>query len=1052
MISKLNRNLRILQAIHLAAHLLKSAAIWCLLAVTVRAQLGWGPVHLISVVSFLIFLARDFPLRKTAMARLEILRPDSNFRFTTVFELTQKSGHPDSPTWRMLLQETTDRLSRPTQFLSFPGFAFAFRFFAGTVCFALIGALLFPPADRGSLSMPLMLRVKVPERPVLAGADARVRVLAEGRMAMHRLRVKLASAREEEAPSEILLESSTDGIYESFIRGVSADLKLTAAALAPGGVQIVSPEVLLRVVRPPTLGFVSAVVTPPAYTGLPPEKIKSLGNGFALYPGSDLDIRLESDLPIASASASVGARSAARSLKTNLRDREIQVSATFLAPARLEIRAISADSLPAAPAGFDVDTLADRAPTVTWLSPTRTEMEAPAEGLLPLRWLTEDDFGISAARVLIGTPEGSLNKEIPIPFLPKARQEIAYLLDITPHLSYAGSEIDVRAEVLDNDALAGPKAGRSAALRIRAPTAMDVYRRLTEQGADISRMMERLSGESKRLLKKMTSAARTMKAEGRMAWQMEQELVAMAEETERAKKDAERALAELGKRAESAAGQKLLSRETLDKLSAIGQMMTRLMKDDYVRAQRELERALGSVRIEEKERSMMSAKFNLEQFVDQVDRSHRMLERVSDIMAQSEAMKAVQDLAARADQAMSSKNAQQMEALGKEAAALMPKLEDLARNPAFAELKKALSQGASDLARQFDKTAQTMKGGGTPQEKEAAEQKLKDSLAAIQSALEKGAEKSEKAEKENAAEKLNSLVDGIVFSLGRMQASHEYFQSARAQRDPAEYSRHLRKSAAFEPVLAHSIAEVSAVAERLILFDPRPVQMLRRAVLALKAIPDRDEEPAFLAAQLGIAYRFAAHAGLLLLDSAQKLQKESKGKGRGQPMQDLAELLQQMISAQSSLNSKTQMSMQMNLFGDNLEQLAFQQELIRRSMEAEAGRFSDLQEKLGRIDQVMQEMRKIEEDLRRMGPNQAVQERQQKVLNKLMELQQSLTDKDEKEERFEAEPFFGKAADTSTLRLDRPPVNEEQYLRSLPPEYREAGKKYLRSLFGETLQ
>ena len=65
-----------------------------------------------------------------------------------------------------------------------------------------------------------------------------------------------------------------------------------------------------------------------------------------------------------------------------------------------------------------------------------------------------------------------------------------------------------------------------------------------------------------------------------------------------------------------------------------------------------------------------------------------------------------------------------------------------------------------------------------------------------------------------------------------------------------------------------------------------------------------------------------------------------------------------------------------------------------------------------------------------------------------MELQQSLTQKEEKEEKFEAEPFFGKPADTSTLRLGRPRIDEKEFIRGLPPEYRDAGRKYLRAILG----
>lgn len=1053
-----------LQAMQVTGQILKALVVWCLLACFIRERMGWQMVNGIALVSGLVFLFREIPGRRWALRRLEELRPDSDFRFTTCDECQKTVWNPATFASRTLIRQTQELLDRPIPYLDLPGFGFAFRIFAASVAFTLIWSIYLPASEMGTAHLPMLLRVKLPQDRVRAGTDVPVQIFAEGRMSQPRLQVSAIETEDvgvEPASLQLQIVSGAapSALYQAVIPRVSFNLKLTAVANISGGPRIYSPSVPLHVIHPPVLAFSSALVIPPAYTGLPAEEIRAVGTKLSVYPGTEVTLRVESNTFLSSVESRFvpGVRALRAPFKTSRRDKEIEVKGKIHSPGVLELSAVSVDGLAGdAPFRYEVDTRVDRAPSVIWITPREARMDAPSDGLIPMRWQIEDDFGVSSFQLLITTADGE-QKKIDVPYLPtpagSAPQSAAYLFEVSKYLSYAGSEIEVVAEAADNDAVNGPKAGRSTPVKIRAPTVLDVYQRLTEQGAEVGRIMERLSGESTRLLKKMTNAARTLKAEGKMAWQMEQELVAMAESTQQAKREAEKALAEMGRRTESASRQNLLSRETLQKLSAIGSMMSGLLREDYARAQQELNQALGAVRMDEKERSLQAAKFNVEQFVEQVDRTHRMLSRVSDLMAKAQAQKAVQDLVDRSQKAMDASNAENLEALGKEAAALMPKLQELARDPAFSELKKALAAQASDLPKQFEEAAEGLRESSkmTPEAAKAAAEKLKKSLADLQSAVQKGGEKSESAERQNAAEKLDSMIDGLVFSLGEMQAAHDYFLSARVQHLPEEYSRRLQKAAALDPILVHAIAEVSSAAERLILFDPRPLHLLNRALANVRTLFEQDEDPSALALRLKLAYRFTASAALQLLEISQDLQKQGGGQ-KGSPMQDLADLLQQLISAQSGLNSRTEMGLQLGQFGQNLEQLAFQQELIRRSMEAEAGRFSELQEKLGRIDQLLQDMRKTEDDLRKMGPTPDVQANQQKILNKLMELQQSLTDREEKEEKFEAEPFFGKMADTSSLRLDRPRVDEKEFLRILPPEYREAGKKYLRSLLGAELQ
>jgi hypothetical protein len=139
-----------------------------------------------------------------------------------------------------------------------------------------------------------------------------------------------------------------------------------------------------------------------------------------------------------------------------------------------------------------------------------------------------------------------------------------------------------------------------------------------------------------------------------------------------------------------------------------------------------------------------------------------------------------------------------------------------------------------------------------------------------------------------------------------------------------------------------------------------------------------------------------------------------------------------------------------------LEEMAARQEMIKRGLEDIAGNVGDRRDMLGRLDQLAEEMGEIAEELRRNGLDDKVLERQEKILNRLLDAQKSIRKKDEREERESktaeqiGRPSPGALSrdqleGADRLRTDILRGQSDQY----PAQFRALVEKYFRALSGK---
>lgn len=113
-----------------------------------------------------------------------------------------------------------------------------------------------------------------------------------------------------------------------------------------------------------------------------------------------------------------------------------------------------------------IDALADAAPTVQLIAPAET-LDVSNLRQIELAFVTEDDYGITAADLTWESGADHGKKSIPLPEAGATRAQGKILWDMSEISLPPGADVRYWLEVRDNDDVAGPNVGRSRELHLK---------------------------------------------------------------------------------------------------------------------------------------------------------------------------------------------------------------------------------------------------------------------------------------------------------------------------------------------------------------------------------------------------------------------------------------------------------------------------------------------------------------------------------------------------------------------------------------------------------
>lgn len=210
-----------------------------------------------------------------------------------------------------------------------------------------------------------------------------------------------------EGGQERALAPTGRGLFRTLLPALQEDL----AFRVRGGDDLDGePQIVIEVLQAPDVSALAIAVEPPAYTGLETQ----------LYYDQDVEVLAGSRISVSMLPEPISATGRVRLFPS---DREIDLESrafpareqrdesveglgfelTATEDLRYRFELIDTDGLANPDPGlFAVHVTPDRAPTVEWISPGRSEVESVPGGSLPVRVRAQDDFGLDSISLLIG--------------------------------------------------------------------------------------------------------------------------------------------------------------------------------------------------------------------------------------------------------------------------------------------------------------------------------------------------------------------------------------------------------------------------------------------------------------------------------------------------------------------------------------------------------------------------------------------------------------------------------------------------------------------------
>ncbi len=238
-----------------------------------------------------------------------------------------------------------------------------------------------------------------------------------------------------------------------------------------------SPWYAVTVAVIPQAGDLALTLTPPAYSGLPPQRQEGTGH-LRCLKGTTVRWQARANKPLAEASLVMGGGQVYPLTVGG----GTAIDGEFIVTQGGRYRVVLKDREGLAaprPDEYDINLIPDEFPTVELVAP-REDLEVDQGTVVDIIFAARDDFGLSEANLVYRLESGRTGRiRLPDPGGRRTFQS-GYGWDLGALAMQPGQTVVFQVEALDNDSLSGPKAGVSAARSIRIKDARAVHRDLAE--------------------------------------------------------------------------------------------------------------------------------------------------------------------------------------------------------------------------------------------------------------------------------------------------------------------------------------------------------------------------------------------------------------------------------------------------------------------------------------------------------------------------------------------------------------------------------------------
>lgn len=720
------------------------------------------------------------------------------------------------------------------------------------------------------------------------------------------------------------------------------------------------------------------------------------------------------------------------------------------------------------------------APPVLVVRVPQSDVDLPAGQQVPLSAIAQDDLGLGELRLQYRREPTAPWTTLPLTRFGTHPREArvdthwdASGLGLLP-----GQSATFRLELLDDNRATGPGRAYSPAFELRFPSLADLYQDVERRQGDVVQSLQKAADRAREMqesLDKLSREAPRPGVKSPPAFERKEELQQNLDRQQELTKQLDDASRELRRSLDDAAERHALDDQLQQKMQEMSRLLDQVQSPEFRDAVRRMQEALKNMDPRALERTLPEWRDRMKDMIRNLDRSIALLqqlreeEKLHSLAQRAEELKAQQDQLnqeqaegsppegtpeKRPDQADRAR-ADRQEQAGRESQQLAKEVRESAEKQS-GDARERMDKAADELEQQASPSQQqaseSMRGGNSQQAMRSGARASRSLARASEGLSQLSREQREARQGADLAAVRRSAQD--LVSLERVNRSN--FGPEAPADDRAD-----RQTALSEGV-GRVADSLFALARRSPFITRELATALGRAMQELGAsgreLAGGDRSGGEQSSQLASE---AINQAVLQLRQIESSMCQKPGQGAPQPQGSLSQQMGRMGQQQGQLNRETEsvaqrLTRQLRMTtGDReqLEQLAQRQSALREQLERIQQEDARKDKLLGKLDAAHQEMKEVEEALRRGQSLGDVEQKQQRILSRMLDAARSVNRRDYDPQREsrpgedvarrspdELSPDLLRAGDR--LRLDLLRTESDRY----PAQYRGFVEAYLRSL------
>jgi len=738
---------------------------------------------------------------------------------------------------------------------------------------------------------------------------------------------------------------------------------------------------------------------------------------------------------------------------------------------------------------YAIHTIDDAPPIVTVRVPEH-DVDLPTGQQIPLEVLGQDDLGLTELRLQFRKDADHPWKDQGLarfPGEPREGQVVSHW-DASALGLLPGETASFRFALYDNNAVSGRGVGYSPVFELKFPSLSEMYKDLDQTQAGAQQTLEKMADQARDLQKTLERMERQAPRQqpsnstSNPSFERAQEMKSALERQQQISDQVNQAIGDLKQSLEKGAERDAFRDELQRKMREMSELMKQIQSPEFKNAMKKMQEALEKMDRRAMEQQLPDWREQNKEMLSNLERTIELLKNLRQEEQIDALAKRADDLAKRQD-ALNQEHAAPQDKDAQKAGAERKDLSE--RQQKAADQTQELAKDTQDLGKQLDQpeeqqqasdAAQEMSENAEPQQEEAAksqssgqQQQASQSGQKASTSLRKAAQQMQQMAQKRQQQRESVDLAAVRRAAQDLLALQRATESNLNSNDPiAQRADRQSDLADGTSRVADSLANLS---QRTPFISHQLQQALGRAIDNLgQSGRDMDGGNRQSGEEAGVKGSVALNEAVLELRKTEQSMCNKPGPMQGN-QNSMPQRVGQMGEQQSKLNQQTQsvarrLSQQMETtLGDRqeLERIGREQQRIRQQLEQIQQEQQQQQQDphdqqpklLGRLDRAQEEMKEVEEQLKRGDTGGDLEEKQARILSRLLDAQRSVNRRDFDPER-ESRPGVDVARpsppqlpaeamrENDRLRLDLLKAEADRY----PAQYRALIESYLRTLNG----